>query len=280
MIDFDAIRAAAAHVRHRLGDRFDAAVVVGSGLDPIVERLDSPRSLPYESIPHFPRPTVAGHAGLLVAGRLGGRPVLVFRGRFHHYEGHALDVVTLPVRVMQALGIRRVILTAATGGIRSDLGPGSIVALTDHLNLLGASPLRGPNDSRLGERFPDLSAVYAPRLIEVVERVAAERRIPLARGVYACVPGPNYETPAEVRMLRALGADVVGMSTVPEAIVARHAGLEVLGLAIVANHAAGLSDQPLSHADVLAAVAAVAARTADLLEAAMPLIAPATTATC
>jgi purine-nucleoside phosphorylase len=191
--------------------------------------------------------------------------VLVFEGRFHDYEGHGLEAVTFPVRVMQRLGVGTLILTAAAGGIRADLAPGDLVSLVDHLNLIGRNPLRGPNDDRLGVRFLDLSEVYSTRLRRVAREEAERLGVELSPGVYACMPGPCYETPAEVRMLRALGADVVGMSTVPEAIVARHAGIEVLALALVTNAAAGVSPNPISHEEVLAAGRAATPRLGALI---------------
>jgi purine-nucleoside phosphorylase len=177
----------------------------------------------------------------------------MFQGRFHYYEGHNLETVTFPMRVLQQLKIPRLILTAATGGIRVDLRPGSVVVLTDHLNLIGQNPLRGLADPRLGTRFPDMTEVYSKRLREIALEEAARIDLELTPGVYACLPGPSYETPAEIRMLRALGADVVGMSTVPEAIVARHAGIEVLALALVSNAAAGVLGTPITHDEVLEA---------------------------
>jgi purine-nucleoside phosphorylase len=229
------------------------ALILGSGIGAIAERLIDPTEIPYAQIPHFPHPTVPGHQGTLVAGSFDEARVLILRGRYHHYEGDDLDTVTFPVRVLQRLGVRTLILTAATGGIRPDLRPGTIVCVSDHINLIGANPLHGANDERLGTRFPDMTEVYSRGLRQLAEEEAARLGIALASGVYACMPGPSYETPAEVRMLRTLGADVVGMSTVPEAIVARHAGIEVLALALVTNAAAGVSETPISHDEVLLA---------------------------
>lgn len=228
-----------------------AAVVLGSGLGAFAERVEGLRSVAYAEIPHFPRPTVAGHAGIYIQGQVAGVEVAVLQGRAHHYEGYGFEAVTFSVRVLQRLGVPTLILTASVGGIAPGLGAGDIVAICDHINFLGSNPLRGPNDGRLGTRFLDLSEVYSRRLLKVARDAAASQGLPLATGIYAAMPGPTYETPAEVRMLGRLGADVVGMSTVPEAIVARHAGMEVLGLAVVANAAAGLSPTPLSHAEVL-----------------------------
>jgi purine-nucleoside phosphorylase len=241
-----AIRAAAA-------EPIRVAIVLGSGLNELAERLPDRVAVPYDRIPHFPATTVAGHEGRAIVGSLHGCSVLMLQGRFHHYEGHDLETVTFPIRVIQRLGIGTVILTAATGGIRADLRPGNLVVLSDHLNLIGANPLRGLNDARLGTRFPDMTEVYSRRLRTIAKEEAKRVGIELVPGVYACMPGPSYETPAEIRMLRTLGADVVGMSTVPEAIVARHAGMEVLGLALVSNAAAGVLGTPITHEEVLEA---------------------------
>jgi purine-nucleoside phosphorylase len=257
---------AAAAVRAIIPDLPSTALVLGSGLGSLVDALSDRVAIPYERIPHFPVPTVEGHAGNLVAGSVHGARVLILQGRFHHYEGHDLEAVTFPVRVLQRLGVKTLILTAATGGIRLDLKPGDIVCLADHLNLIGQNPLRGPNEARLGVRFPDMTEVYSARLRQTAVAEAERLKIPISTGVYACVPGPSYETPAEIRMLRTLGADVVGMSTVPEAIVARHGGMEVLALALVTNMAAGVLGTPISHEEVLAAGAESVPRIRALVE--------------
>jgi purine-nucleoside phosphorylase len=245
-------------------------IVLGSGLGGLVDRLENATSVPYASIPHFPHPTVPGHHGYLFSGNLGGVSTVMLQGRFHYYEGHDLTAATFPLRVLQRLGVRTVILTAATGGLREPFGPGAIVALSDHLNLMGVNPLRGGNDSRLGERFPDMTEVYSGRLRQIAVEEAVGLGIGVAQGVYAAVPGPSYETPAEIRMLRGLGADVVGMSTVPEAIVARHAGMGVLAFAVVANWGAGLVGTPLSHDEVLNAMNAVGPQLAELIGRVVP----------
>lgn len=242
-------------------------VVLGSGLGALAEQLEEPVIIPYTQIPHFPLATVPGHVGNLIVGATGGARMMLLQGRFHEYEGYDLDKVTFPIRVLQRLGIRTLILTAATGGIDPALTPGTIVCLSDHLNLLGRNPLRGVNDERLGIRFPDMSAVYSQRLRKAAEDEARKLGIPLASGVYACLPGPSYETPAEIRMLRTLGADIVGMSTVPEAIVARHAGMEVVAFALVTNAAAGVSDSPIGHEEVLEAGRRAAPLLGDLITA-------------
>ncbi len=242
---------AAAAIRAVIPEPPSIAVVLGSGLNSLVEGLAEALTIPYSKVPHFPVPTVAGHAGNVVVGKLEGASVLMLQGRFHYYEGYPLQLVTFPVRVLQFLGVRTLILTAATGGIRSELRPGNLVCLADHLNLLGSNPLRGPHDDRLGARFPDMTEVYSKRLRSLAREEGKRLGINLIPGVYACLPGPSYETPAEIRMLQALGADVVGMSTVPEAMVARQAGLEVLAFALVTNAAAGVTGTPISHQEVL-----------------------------
>jgi purine-nucleoside phosphorylase len=258
--------ASADFIRSVVGGVPTIAVVLGSGLGVVAERLTNQVVLPFAEIPNFPTTTVAGHAGNLVLGATeSGAPVTVLQGRYHYYEGHNLDTVTFPVRVLQRLGVKLLILTAAVGGIADSLRAGQIVCVVDHLNLMGDSPLRGPNDFRLGTRFPDMTQVYAPRLLDLAQEHARRIGIVMASCVYACMPGPSYETPAEIRMLRTLGADVVGMSTVPEAIVARHGGLEVLALALVTNAAAGVSGEPITHTQVLEVGRAAATEFSQLL---------------
>ncbi len=231
----------ASTVRPRLG------LVLGSGLGGVVGSVESDACFSYAELPGFAPSRVAGHAGELILGRLGGASVVVLSGRSHFYEGHDLQEVTFPIRVLHALGVRSVFLTNAAGGIRPGLDPGGWVMLTDHLNFMGANPLRGPGGA---ERFVDLSEVYSKRLRGYLRDAAVESGVVLQEGVYAAVPGPSYETPAEVRALERLGADLVGMSTVPEAIVARQCGMEVLGLSCVTNRAAGLGGT-ISHDEVL-----------------------------
>jgi purine-nucleoside phosphorylase len=257
---------AADAIRAEIAESPRIAVVLGSGLNRLADRLADAVTIPYERIPHFPRPTVVGHQGRVIVGRPGDAPVLMLQGRSHYYEGHDLETVTFPVRVLQRLGVGTLILTAATGGIRADLRPGDLVLLNDHLNLLGVNPLRGPNDDRLGTRFPDMTEVYSARLRAIAREEAARLAIGVSEGVYACMPGPSYETPAEIRMLRTLGADVVGMSTVPEAIVARHAGIEVMAIALVSNAAAGVLGTPITHEEVIEAGREAAPRLAALIE--------------
>ena len=251
-----------------------AAVVLGSGLGVLAERLTDATTIPYDLIPHFPTVSVAGHLGNVLVGRLAGAPVLMLQGRFHYYEGHDLEAVTFPARVLRAAGVETLILTAATGGINTAYRPGDLMLLNDHLNLIGHNPLRGPNDDRLGPRFPDMTAVYDPGLRAIVRAEAARLGIALHEGVYAALPGPSYEAPAEIRMLRTLGADVVGMSTVPEAIVARHAGLRVLAFALVTNAAAGVTGAAITHDEVLVEGRRAGERLGALIEAVLPRIAP------
>jgi purine-nucleoside phosphorylase len=245
-------------VREWLGGRDPrAALVLGSGLAAFTQRLQDVRRLSFTNIPAFPGVHVAGHVGELVAGRLGQSWLLCQSGRFHGYEGHSAEIVALPMRLFAALGIERVILTNAAGGIATGLEAGSLMLITDQINLTFANPLHGP--VRPGEpRFPDMSAPFDPRLIRIAIECARQGGIGLARGVYAGVTGPSYETPAEIRMLRTLGADVVGMSTVLETIAARAAGMRCLGISVVTNRAAGLGSGRLSHQEVLTASAAAA----------------------
>ena len=248
---FERITEAATAIRAALTEDPRIGIVLGSGLGHLADLVESPTIVPYVSIPHFPEPSVEGHAGNLVAGRLGGTAVAMLQGRAHFYEGHDLATVTFPTRVLARLGCSTLILTAATGGINLDYRKGDLVCLADHINGLGANPLRGPNDDRLGKRFPDMTEVYANRLQSLAREVADGLGVPLRSGVYMALPGPSYETPAEIRMLRTLGADVVGMSTVPEAIVARHSGMEVLAFAMVTNAAAGVTGETIDHAEVI-----------------------------
>lgn len=248
----DRVRAGAAALSERLdADGSEVAVILGSGLSAIADRMKGAQQAPYATLPGFPRTTVAGHPGRVVTGMVGQRKVLILCGRVHGYEGYEAPEVGFGVRVAAALGVRTLVVTNASGGIDPAMHPGEIVAISDHLNLTGASPLAGPNDERLGPRFVDMTAAYAPALRKLAAAAApGVLGYPLREAVYAGMAGPSYETPAEVRMLRVLGAGLVGMSTVHEVITARHAGLEVLGFSIVANHAAGVVDQLLRHEDV------------------------------
>jgi len=263
---WDQAEEARRYLEGRLGRRPEVGVVLGSGLDVLSEALTEPVTIPYAEIPHWPRSTVAGHAGRLAAGRVGGKSVAVLAGRAHLYEGHAASAVIFPTRVLGRLGVRTLILTNAAGGIDPSFGAGQLVLIADHINLLGASPLAGEADERWGPRFVDLSDVYSARLRELARACARERGIDLPEGVYAALPGPNYETPAEVRYLRGIGAGMVGMSTVPEAIAAAQMGIAVLGISSIGNAAAGVLPQKITHEEVLAAGARVRDTLAALLQ--------------
>jgi len=248
-------------------------VVLGSGLGGFASRLTDRLEIPYETIPHWPVSTAEGHAGRLVLGRLGELPVAVMAGRVHLYEGYRPDQVVFGVRVLGRLGARALVLTNAAGGINPAFQRGLLVLISDHINLQGANPLVGPNEGSLGPRFPDMTEAYSVRLRQIARETAAELGIPVAEGVYAAMLGPSYETPAEIRFLRIIGADLVGMSTVPEVIAARHMGLSVLAISCVTNMAAGLAPGPLSHREVLETGEMVRDRLSRLLEALLPRIA-------
>jgi purine-nucleoside phosphorylase len=242
---------AARFIRSRAQAEVRVALVLGSGLGAFADTLEEAHAVPYEEIPGFARSTVEGHAGRLVVGHVEGVPTAVMQGRFHFYEGYSLEEVTFPVRVLGLLGVKSLILTNAAGGLNNSFSEGALIVISDHLNLMGVSPLRGRNDPRFGPRFPDMTHVYDQEYQETAVREAHALGVELRRGVYAALPGPSYETPAEIRMLRLLGADAVGMSTVPEAIVARQMGLRVLGISCITNMAAGVLDRPINHEEVI-----------------------------
>ena len=258
---------ARAWIRGRTEHRPVVGVVLGSGLGALAERIEERVSIPYEEIPEFPAPTVPGHAGRLVVGKLSGVTVAVLQGRSHLYEGASAGTVAFGVRLLAWFGVRSLLLTNAAGAVNPALAPGELVRITDHLNLTGANPLTGPSDERLGPRFPDMSEPYDARLGARLDACAARLGVGLRQGIYAGLAGPSYETPAEIRMLRTLGADLVGMSTVLEVIAARHAGVRVAALSVVTNLAAGLSAQALSHEEVLRAGAGAVERLERLLPA-------------
>jgi len=241
-----------AFLRERIDETPRVLLVLGSGLGALAEEIEDPTQIPYGEIPGFPRSTVEGHAGALVLGRLEGVPVAVMAGRFHLYEGWAVEDVVHPVRTLLGLGAETLLVTNAAGGIRRAFAPGTLMLISDHVNFTGRNPLTGPVLE--GEtRFPDMTEAYDGTLRETVREVARERGIPLAEGVYAALHGPSYETPAEVRILERLGADAVGMSTVPEVIIARARGARVVGISCITNAAAGLTPEPLSHDEVVEA---------------------------
>lgn len=266
-LGYEHVLETAAFLRERAGSIPKVAIVLGSGLGGFAETLERSTTWAYADIPHWPVSRVVGHAGQLVVGDAGGRRVAALSGRVHLYEGHSPHTVTFAIRVLWQLGTELVILTNAAGGIDVSLGEGALMVIDDHINLMGLNPLVGPNDERFGPRFPDMTAAYSPRLRRIAGEAAARLGVPLAHGIYAGVLGPNYETPAEIRFLRTIGAGAVGMSTVPEAIAARHLGLEVLGISCITNMAAGVLDRPLQHDEVMQTAARVKDRFSALLRA-------------
>jgi purine-nucleoside phosphorylase len=273
-MSYEELQAAAAVVAERSGRPEHAvAVVLGSGLSDYAATLPDAVEIPYTEIPGFPVPRVAGHGGTLVSALAGGVPVLILAGRVHTYEGWPLDEVVFAVRAAVLGGSSRVVLTNAAGGCGDGLEPGDLVLIRDHLNLAARNPLAGTNDDRLGPRFPDMSAVYPEHLRNLARRVGEEAGVGLREGIYAWFLGPSFETPAEVQMARRLGADLVGMSTVPEAIAARHMGAEIVGISLVTNLAAGISPTPLSHAEVQETADAARERFTRLLDGLLPKLA-------
>ena len=254
------------YIREQTDFQPELGLVLGSGLGDFCDRLENVTEIPFARIPGLPVSTVEGHAGALLLGSCRGRRVAALRGRVHCYEGYTPQEVSLPVRLMVKLGAKTVVLTNAAGGVNLDFSPGTLMLLTDHINFAGANPLTGPNLDELGPRFPDMSDVYTRSLREKLVPLAAQAGIPLREGVYAMYSGPSYETPAEIRMFRTLGADAVGMSTVPEAIAARHAGAQVMGVSCITNMAAGILPQPLSHAEVVETAERVKREFTRLLE--------------
>lgn len=245
-----AVESAARFVASQTGIKPKVGLILGSGLGALSKEVKGV-SLPYGKIPGFPVSTVEGHAGELCLGELAGRSVAVMSGRFHYYEGYSLQHVTFPVRVLRELGCGILLVTNAAGGVNTSFSVGDLMLITDHLNMLGANPLFGTNIKEHGPRFPDMTEAYDGDLAKIARAVASQRGITLREGVYFATTGPSYETPAEIRMVRAMGGDAVGMSTVPEVIVARHAGMRVVGISCITNMAAGVLDQPLSHAEVI-----------------------------
>lgn len=264
---------AARMIRSRAPAEVSVAIVLGSGLGAFAEDLTDAVSIPYDEIPGFARSTVEGHAGKLVIGKAGEVTIAAMQGRFHFYEGYSLEDVTFPTRVLKLLGVRTLVLTNAAGTLNIEFTPGSLMIISDHLNLLGDNPLRGVNDPRFGPRFPDLSSVYSPELQSVVIDEANRMGLEVRRGIYAALAGPSYETPAEIHMLRSLGADAVGMSTVPEAIVARHMNVRVVGISCITNLAAGVSDVPVDHSQVMATGERVREKFSELLQRIIPRLA-------
>ena len=266
MSAFDQANEAAEWLRNRECGGADVAVVLGSGLGDFADHLDGAISIPYGEIPHFPASRVMGHAGKLVVGTVAGKKVLAMAGRVHVYEGHDMPTVTFAMRTIGRLGVPRVVLTNAAGGISPKCARGALMVIDDHINLMGSNPLVGANDERFGLRFPDMTYVYSPQLRGLADDTAQAIGVTIQHGVYVAVLGPSYETPAEIRAFRTMGADAVGMSTVPEAIVLRHMGVEVLGISCITNAAAGVFPEPLHHAEVMETTQQVKGQFIALLE--------------
>lgn len=270
--DFSRAEEAAAFIRSKTKLRPKIALVLGSGLGSFADRLTDAVKIPYAEIPHFPRPTAEGHAGQLVIGTLGHAQIACMQGRVHFYEGYTMQAVTFPIRVFGRTGIKGLILTNAAGGINENYTQGCLVVLKDHLNLQGANPLMGMNEERFGPRFLDMTQAYFRPYRQIALEAGKRMSLDIFEGVYAALPGPAYETPAEIRMLRTLGADLVGMSTVAEVIAARHMNMRVLAISCVTNLAAGILDQPLSHAEVLEAGERVKGKFIQLIETILPQV--------
>lgn len=257
----------------RIERRPQVGLILGSGLGVLAEEIEQPHIIPYGDIPHFPTSTVAGHAGQLVIGTLAGVNVVAMQGRFHYYEGYSMREVTFPVYVMSALGIETLLVTNAAGGMNDCFSPGDLMIIEDHLNMTGDHPLIGPNDDTLGPRFPDMSQAYTPALRQIAMDTAREENIPVQSGVYAGISGPSYMTPQELIMLRRLGGDAVGMSTVPEVIVARYLDLQVLGITCITDMAIGEDLEPLSHDQVVAVANRTRPKFIQLVKSILPTLA-------
>jgi len=251
MRDFNRIKESANYIRNKINVQPQIGLILGSGLGILADEIRDAVEIKYADIPNFPVSTVPGHEGKLVVGKFMDKYVVAMKGRFHYYEGYAMDSVSMPVSVMKLLGIQNLLVTNAAGGINSDYEPGDLMIIKDHIKLFTESPLRGKNIDELGPRFNDMSNAYTEELRDMANEIAYGLGINIREGVYAFMPGPSYETPAEIRMLRILGADAVGMSTVPEVIVAAHCGMKVLGISCITNMAAGILKQPLSHSEVM-----------------------------
>ncbi|ADU30051.1 purine-nucleoside phosphorylase [Evansella cellulosilytica] len=250
-MDTKKIQAAKQYIHSKIMEAPDLGLILGSGLGVLADEINNAITIPYSDIPGFPKSTVAGHKGQLVFGDIEGVQVVAMQGRFHYYEGYSMELVTLPVRVMKELGVQTIIVTNAAGGVNTSYQPGDLMLIKDHINFFGTNPLIGPNEERYGPRFPDMSSAYSKKLLQLALQVADEENIRVRKGVYVGMTGPTYETPAEIKMVRSFGGDAVGMSTVPEVIVAKHSNIEVLGITCISNMAAGILDQPLTHDEVI-----------------------------
>jgi purine-nucleoside phosphorylase len=270
---YERVEHAARTIRARTSEDVRLALVLGSGLGAFADDVEDAVSVPYEEIPGFARPTVEGHAGRLVLGKIEGVSVAVMQGRFHYYEGYAFEEVIFPIRTLCSLGVKSLVLTNAAGGINVAFDQGALMIISDHLNLMGTSPLRGAHDARFGQRFPDMSEIYSRDYQEIAVEEAGSMGLELRRGIYAALSGPSYETPAEIRMLRTLGADAVGMSTVPEAIAAQQMGVKVLGISCITNMAAGVIGEPINHQEVIETGERVRETFKELLRRVIPRLA-------
>lgn len=245
------IQEAAAYIREKIAETPAVGLILGSGLGSIAEMIEEKHVIPYDTIPHFARSTAPGHKGQLVSGRLAGVPVICMQGRLHYYEGHPMEDIVFPIRVMKLLGVQTLVITNAAGGINCAYQVGDLMLIEDHINFMGCNPLIGPNASEFGPRFCDMTYTYTPELRRLADAAAKKLEIPLHHGIYLACTGPSYETPAEIRAFRTLGADAVGMSTVPEVIAASHCGLKILAFSLITNMAAGVLDQPLTEEEVI-----------------------------
>jgi len=266
MAYYDSVKQAAEAVRKQVRDLPAVAIVLGSGLGDFANSLTDAVHMPYERLPNWPASKVIGHEGKLVVGQVRGRTIAALAGRSHLYEGHDMGTVTFAVRALGLLGVKTLILTNAAGGVNTSFSQGALMVIDDHINLMGANPLVGPNDDRFGPRFPDMTEVYSSRMRRIADQAGTDIHLRLPHGVYAALLGPSYETPAEIRYLRTIGADAVGMSTVPEALAARHMGMEVLGVSCITNMAAGVLPRPLDHAEVMETARRIRGEFVALLE--------------
>ncbi len=248
---YESVKKSADYIAGKIEKMPEIGLILGSGLGVLADEIENPVSIPYSDIPGFPVSTVQGHAGKLVIGQLSGKTVAAMQGRFHFYEGYTMETVTFPVRVMKLLGIEKLVVTNAAGGVNEQFSAGDLMLITDHINFTGTSPLIGANDERFGPRFPDMSSAYDKAYQEMAKQTAQQLGISIQEGVYFGLTGPTYETPSEVKMVRILGGDAVGMSTVPEVIIANHCSMRILGISCITNMAAGILDQPLDHGEVI-----------------------------
>jgi len=251
MYSYGDLEKIAQYVKSKLGTVPEIAIILGSGLGPLVDDIKNSIEIDYEEIPGFPLSTVQGHAGKLVCGEIGNKPVIAMKGRFHYYEGYDISQVVIAIRVFKLLGISNLLVTNAAGGINKSFSPGDLMIIRDHISFFAPSPLRGKNFDEFGVRFPDMSEAYSKKLIDILKKASEQVGVKMQEGVYAFTKGPMYETPSEIKALGILGADAVGMSTVPEVITARHVGMNVMGISCITNMAAGILDQPLNHEEVM-----------------------------